>query len=138
MKLSTIVKLLRFRYYAKPLIALMLLVLLPAVAIGAGTFSILSAINIPNEPFLNGLAEKNLGYWFVALAGVAITSWTFVGKWLLKQLEQQRIANQDITTKLIGYMERDHTAMVTVISEVSSVQKQTANVLEKVLTRLGN
>lgn len=131
-----VLKYLKLKYYVKMIGAIMLLILLPSVAFGAYTWGMLSILPMPDEHFLQGLADKNLGYWFIALAGIAITSWTFVGKWLLKQLEQQRVANQDTTSKLINYMDTGHTAMISALTEGTIVQRQTTSVLEKVLEKL--
>ncbi len=134
MSLRATLRWLIFRHYAKPIAAIVLVALLPGVAAA----SILTALlaQIPGADMVEQLATRNVSYWFISLAVVAITSWSFIVKWLLKQLELQRAANQDTTTKLIGYMERDHSAMVKALSDVSAVQERTVLALERVIARL--
>lgn len=119
----------------------MLAILLPAVAVGAAAVGVTGMTNTPNpmipeQQVVDYLAQKNISYWFISLAVVAITSWSFIVRWLLKQLELQRTASSDTQKQLIDYMQKDHTAMVQVVTEVSGTQKKTVEVLERVLDKL--
>lgn len=119
--------------------AFLILTLIPCVVFGSFGAAYVLAQAGPVETgkeIVEGLANKSLSYWFIALAVVAITSWSFMAKWLINQLELQRDANSILTNKLIGYMEKDHTAMVQVVTEVAAVQKQTASILERAIRRL--
>ena len=107
-------------------IALLLVAVLPSVALGAVG---VAAGAIPFEAEVDYLAGKNIAYWFLALAAIAIASWSFIVRWLLNQLESQRTVNAEVTNKLIGYMEGDHTKMIAVTEKVLLV-------MDKVLERL--
>ncbi len=107
-------------------IALLLVALLPSIALGAVG---VATGAIPFQPEVDYLAEKNVAYWFLALAAVSIASWSFIVRWLLNQLESQRAVNSDVTTKLIAYMEGDHAKMIVVTEKVLLV-------MDKVLERL--
>lgn len=85
-------------------------------------------IPIPYEGAIHALADKNMNYWFLALAAIAIASWSFIAKWLLNQLESQRAANAELVTKLVNYMEVDHAKTLVVMD---SVTKILAQVVEK-------
>ena len=78
---------------------------------------------------VNYLANKNIAYWFLALAAISIASWWFIVRWLLNQLESQRSVNANVTNKLIAYMEGDHSKMLVVSEKVLLV-------MDKVLERL--
>ena len=106
--------------------AILLIALLPAVALGAVG---IAAGAIPFQSEVEYLANKNIAYWFLALAAIAIASWSFIVRWLLNQLESQRTVNAEVTSKLIGYMEGDHTKMIAVTEKVLLV-------MDKVLERL--
>ena len=73
---------------------------------------------IPFQPEVDYLANKNIAYWFLALAAIAFASWSFIVRWLLNQLESQRNVNADVTNKLIAYMEGDHAKMIVVTEKV--------------------
>ena len=108
-------------------LAILLVAVLPSVAIGAvGVAS--GAILF--QPEVEYLAGKSMAYWFLALAAVAIASWSFIVRWLLNQLESQRTVNADVTNKLIAYMEGDHAKMIVVTEKVLLV-------MDRVLERLG-
>lgn len=96
-------------------IAILLVALLPSVALGAVG---LATGAIPFQPEVDYLANKNIAYWFLALAAIAIASWSFIVRWLLNQLESQRMVNADVTNKLIAYMEGDHAKMIVVTEKV--------------------
>lgn len=107
-------------------LAILLVAVLPSVALGAVG---VATGAIPFQPEIEYLANKNIAYWFLALAAIAIASWSFIVRWLLNQLEGQRIVNADVTNKLIAYMEGDHAKMVAVTEKVLLV-------MDKVLERL--
>ena len=96
-------------------LAILLVALLPSVALGAVG---LATGAIPFESEVDYLANKNIAYWFLALAAIAIASWSFIVRWLLNQLESQRMVNADVTNKLIAYMEGDHAKMIVVTEKV--------------------
>lgn len=117
------------------LIGLMCLTILPSIAVGA-TFSgyvILAAdpaaAMIPYSGEIDYIAHQNLAYWFIALAAIAITSWTWIFRWLIHQLEAQRNSNAATTAQLMAYMEKDHTAMREMLT-------RNAAVMQRVLSRL--
>lgn len=142
MKITSITRMLQYRYYGRLIAAFLAAAILPGVAMAAGGYGlvVLAEATPPapasQEQLVEFLANKNVSYWFIALAVTSITSWSFIVKWLIKQLELQRAANQETTNKLITYMEKDHAAMVAVVGEVSATQKQTALILERVLRKL--
>ena len=107
-------------------IAILLVALLPSIALGAVG---VATGAIPFQSEVEYLAEKNVAYWFLALAAISIASWSFIVRWLLNQLESQRAVNSDVTTKLIAYMEGDHAKMIVVTEKVLLV-------MDKVLARL--
>ena len=107
-------------------LAILLVAVLPSVALGA--VGVASGA-IPFQPEVDYLANKNIAYWFLALAAIAIASWSFIVRWLLNQLESQRTVNADVTNKLIAYMEGDHAKMIVVTEKVLLV-------MDKVLERL--
>jgi hypothetical protein len=107
-------------------LAILLVALLPSVALGAVG---VAAGAIPFQSEVDYLANKSIGYWFLALAAIAIASWSFIVRWLLNQLESQRMVNADVTNKLIAYMEGDHAKMIVVTEKVLLV-------MDKVLERL--
>jgi len=72
---------------------------------------------IPYSDAVEKLAGQNVAYWFLALAAITIASWTWVVKWIISQLDQQRKVNAEITQRLIAYMEKDHTDMKAVMQE---------------------
>ncbi len=100
--------------------------ILPSLALGAVG---VATGAIPFGPEVDYLADKNIAYWFLALAAIAIASWSFIVRWLLNQLESQRMVNADVTNKLIAYMEGDHAKMIVVTEKVLLV-------MDKVLDRL--
>ena len=110
-------------------LAILLVALLPSVALGAVG---LATGAIPFQPEVDYLANKNIAYWFLALAAIAIASWSFIVSWLLNQLESQRMVNADVTNKLIAYMEGDHSKMIVVTEKVLLVMDK---VLEGMNTR---
>ncbi len=112
-------------------LAILLIALLPSVALGAVG---VATGAIPFQPEVDYLADKNIAYWFLALAAIAIASWSFIVRWLLNQLESQRIVNADVTNKLIAYMEGDHAKMIVVTEKVLLVMDK---VLEGMATRTG-
>ena len=107
-------------------LAILLVALLPSVALGAVG---VATGAIPLQPEIDYLANKNIAYWFLALAAIAIASWSFIVRWLLNQLESQRMVNADVTDKLIAYMEGDHAKMIVVTEKVLLV-------MDKVLERM--
>jgi hypothetical protein len=107
-------------------IAILLVALLPSIALGS--VGVASGA-IPFQTDVEYLANKNIAYWFLALAAISIASWSFIVRWLLNQLESQRMVNADVTNKLITYMEGDHAKMIVVTEKVLLV-------MDKVLARM--
>ncbi len=96
------------------LLATLLLCLLPCVCGG----SVMVALTELIEPLsaAQSLGDKNLAYWLLTLAGIAIASWTWIFKWLINQLELQRKAHAEAVSKLIEFMTQDHTATTAMLS----------------------
>ena len=107
-------------------LAILLVAVLPSVALAAVG---VATGAIPFQPEVDYLANKNIAYWFLVLAAIAIASWSFIVRWLLNQLESQRMVNADVTNKLIAYMEGDHAKMIVVTEKVLLV-------MDKVLERM--
>lgn len=113
------------------ILAVLLIVLLPSIALAS-----LAAIVPPTlaqagnllDPTL--LADKNMNYWFLALAGITIGSWTFTAKWLLQQLESQRSANTELVNKLVGYMEKDHSQTLLAMNTSAAILAQVVDKLD--------
>lgn len=86
-------------------------------------------IPLPYAETVEHLAGQSVAYWFLALAAISIFSWTWILKWIINQLEQQRAANAEITARLLTYMERDHADMKGVLVQVTAVLQQVSNLL---------
>jgi hypothetical protein len=121
---------------------MMCVVLLPAAAFASGSvaFSMLAQtpipLPIPGGQVVDHLADKSIAYWFLALAAIAIASWTWILKWMIAQLEGQRTANSEATTRLITYMERDHGQMIAAMTTTAETNKKVVEVMEKVADKL--
>lgn len=119
------------RFRPATALGIIAVILLPSVAIGAMAL----AANVgqlgplPARELIDDLSTRNLAYWFITLAVVSIGSWTWIVRWLLGQLESQRASNIETNKMLIGYMERDHADMRTVLG-------RTTEVLERALHRI--
>src|SRR5690349_4746068 len=94
----------------RTIFALLALVLLPAIAAGS-TIQAIADATLPPQAVADHLADKNMAYWFVTLAVVSIGSWTWVFKWVLGQLDSQRVLNAEVQKQLIEYMRNDHAQM---------------------------
>ena len=111
------------------------LVLLPSVAVGASSAAIailadLEVVNaIPGLREAEMLGDKSVSYWFIALAAIAILSWTWIVKWLIHQLEQQRTANAELTKSLVEYLAKDHAGTLQALTQNSLI-------LERVVDKL--
>lgn len=99
--------------------AVIALSVLPSVC--GASILLAQAPGLPYEGAVNALADKNMNYWFLALAAIAIASWSFIAKWLLNQLESQREANAALVTKLVNYMEVDHAKTLVVMDSVTKI-----------------
>jgi len=75
------------------------------------------------------LGDKNLAYWFISLAAVAIASCTWFLRLLITQLENQRTANSTLNAQLIDWMQKDHSDMRVIIG-------RTNEMLDRVMRRL--
>ena len=109
-------------------IAILLVAVLPSVAPGA--VGVASGA-IPFQPEVDDLANKNIAHWFLALTAISIASWSFIVRWLLNQLESQRSVNANVTSKLIAYMEGDHSKMLAVTEKVLLVMDKVLEWLER-------
>lgn len=104
-------------------------VLLPSVSVGAtGAAVVLLGLTdaVPYAGAVEDLSSRSMAYWFLALAAIAIASWTWIVKWLISQLDSQRAANTATTEKLISYMEKDH-------ADMREIMGRTTEVLDRVL-----
>ena len=104
----------------------MSVVLLPAVAVGSAVQGVIALAPdlIPGQPVVEYLADKTLAYWFLALAAIAITSWTWAFKWLIGQLSSQRETSAETQRQLIEYMRADHAATATALAQANSLHLQ--------------
>lgn len=112
--------------------AVMATILLPVVALGS---MVLADATDPAaaaaQAAVENLAGKSISYWFVALAVASVTSWTFVVRWGLNQLESQRQANLDLTKQLVGYLEKDRIEGVVAMQRVTDVLSRLITHLDK-------
>lgn len=95
----------------------------------------------PNVPFPGGrevlesaswLSKQQLPLWFTlitVLFGILIF---FVIKWLLKQLTEQRIANEGLVRSLIEYLQKDHQQTVILVKESQLVMQEVVNLLHSI------
>ena len=100
-------------------LAVMLVVLLAPLGLCSAAYSYHLA-QIPSSDQIDALAGKNLSWWFIALALFSISSWTIIVRWLLSQLMEQRKANTEATTQLIGYMRDDHASTKVLLEKVNA------------------
>ena len=112
------------------LIACILLVFLPVLAIAAGAAAMTPEL-LPGLQAAEALADKSMAYWFVCLAVVSIGSWTWVFKWMIQQLSEQRTAHADATRQLVGYLTTDHTMMVQVVTKATDALEQVSHKLKQ-------
>lgn len=128
----------------KLLLALMSAVFLPVVALASGKngYDTIIAQSSPLPPGVaeaaGHLADKSMAYWFISLAIVAAISWTWIVKWIINQLEQQRAANVELNTKLLGYVSNDHTNSQVALQRVASALEANTRVLESIDKRAGS
>ncbi len=129
--------LLRYKFYrVRLIIVILLVVMLPAVAFASGIASYQILAQIPGKQIVDELATKNIAYWFLSLAVAAIASWTWLFSWMIKQLDKQRTANSDITSKLIGYMEKDHTDTKVITTQAISMLDKSIVILNIAIDKL--
>lgn len=102
-------------------LAVMAMSLLPSVAV-AGIILAQAPGTPLGTPFevADRLADKNMSYWFICLAVVAIGSWSFIAKWLINQLEGQRKTNAELVDRLVNYMSADHARTIVVAETVTT------------------
>ena len=106
--------------------AIVLSAVLPCTACASGIagWQILAAEVIPYSGAVQALAGKDIGYWFLALAAISIGTWTWIVKWLIAQLDKQRDAHAATTTKLIDFMEKDHSDMRSILGRTNELLDQ--------------
>lgn len=103
-------------------------ILLPSMAIGS---IVLAQTPLTNPEVVKTLAGQDISYWLIALATVCISSWTFVVKWGLNQLENQRSSNATLVTQLVTYMKEDHATALVVMEKVTGVMERLVSHLDK-------
>ena len=111
----------------KQTLAILGWVLLPSVTFGAvsAALAVLADVTPPFFPSAaaEALGGKSIGYWFIALAATAIGSWTWIVKWLIKQIDTQRDAHTRLTAELIGYLKTDHAANSAIVSQNNDLMR---------------
>lgn len=88
------------------------------------------AATIPFSEEVERLSSKNISYWFITLAAIAIGSWSFMGRLLLKQLSEQRDANAALTESLIAFLKGDRMETQRVVTECTNVMSQVVDLLK--------
>lgn len=112
----------------KYVVLLMSVVIVPTICFGSLVFAQNSPIT---QDQIQRLAGQDVSYWLIALAGLSITSWSFVVKWGLNQLEGQRTANAVMVTQLVTYMKEDHTATLVAMKANTSIMEKLGEYLTK-------
>lgn len=120
------------------LFACIALTLLPVLAFGASSkaYENLKPVIAQVDPIAgtkaiaDELHDKSMAYWFIVLAVIAIGSWTWVFKWMVNQLEQQRAANAELTKSLVGYMEKDHAGTLQALQANTTILSQVVEKLK--------
>lgn len=110
----------------KKLFALILLTTLPAISYGALSSAwVILAADIPGVPIpidIQQLAsDKSMATWFLTMGAIAIGSWTWIFRWLLTQLADQRIANAALVQKLLDRGERDNEKLAMLLERTVAV-----------------
>lgn len=103
-------------------------ILLPGVAVastvtGYKMMADAASSVIPYGSEVEFLAGKNIAYWFLTLAAISILSWTWIVKWLIKQLEAQRDSNAKLVASLLETKEKEN-------QELRNLLSRTVNALE--------
>lgn len=114
----------------RPLIsALVALTLLPAVAFAgaSGAWMIIGQV-APLEA-ADKLADKGMAAWFLALAAIAIGSWTWVFRWMVSQLEAQRAANAELVRQILEYHKSDNTSLRDMLGQTTAALNLVASKL---------
>lgn len=103
-------------------------ILLPVALASAGyAYTNYELAQIPTPADVEALANKSVSYWLVALALFSISSWTFIVRWLLNQLMEQRAASTKATSELISYMKEDRTNQMILMTKVSALLEKLTN-----------
>lgn len=71
--------------------------------------------------FADEASQKDFRWWFAILFGILITSVTFIVKWLITSLKEQRQSNVEITKEFIGNMKDDRLKMMVLLERVTMV-----------------
>lgn len=98
-------------YTFRFMIGIMAVLMCPGIAassVVAAHGMLADAALIPYGAEVEFLAGKNIAYWFLTLAGVSIASWTWIVKWLIKQLEAQRDSNAQLVQTLLTAKEKEN------------------------------
>ncbi len=116
---------LRYKFQRAMLItAIMAVVLIPGIVVASGLTGIRMLAQIPGvETAADQLGSKNLAYWFLTLAAVAIGSWTWIVKWLIRQLESQRKSNTEQTSQMFEYMKTERAQMLVLMDRFAKVME---------------
>jgi hypothetical protein len=114
----------------------MLIVLLFPTGVMAGLIGVTLAQVSPDTKTALDTAEylagKPLGYWLIALAMFCGTTFTWIVKWLLSQLESQRTANSAANSQLMGYLREDRALLVKQLTEVSVVVAENSDLIKTI------
>jgi len=129
------IKWLIFRYkFRKALLvaAVLALVFLPTLAIGSCAYAgVMLAQTTQVQNLVSELSTKSVAYWFVALAAVTITSWTWIVKWLINQLDSKRKTNAELTATLLESMKNDHSETKVLLAVTKEVLSKLAKQNDK-------
>jgi hypothetical protein len=109
------------------------LVLLPVIAVASAAAAVSATVSHDMIPLLQtaeAIADKSMAYWFISLAVVSIASWTWVFKWLIQLLGEQRTAHADATKQLVGHLITDHVMMVQVVTKSTEALEQLSKKLK--------
>lgn len=116
----------------KKLAALVVLVTLPAFSYGAlsrGAAIILGDGIMPSVDIQQLAGDKSMATWFLTMGAIAICSWTWIFRWLLDQLKEQRNVNAILVQKLLEHSDKDN-------HELRVLLNQTVAVLDRVSAKL--
>ena len=73
------------------------------------------------KAFADEVSQKDFRWWFAIVFGLLITAGTWVFKWLINALKEQRISNAEITKEFIGNMKDDRLKMMVLLERVTMV-----------------
>lgn len=120
----------------KQTLAIIASIILPSASfgtclLGIGKIGVVAEATAPFLPAAEALGDRSIGYWFIALAVVAIASWTWIVRWLIKQIETQREAHTTLAQELISYLKTDHANNSALLSKVGDLMGVVVEELSK-------